>query len=108
LSNSQIAEAVSRQEKRLLADIRKNEVAKRARAARDTGRMAFSVEEVAAALDKDMTTVWRWIRTGKLRAVKIGGSRMIPAAELDRVLQGGAAPKSEPDPKPKAKRGQAQ
>jgi excisionase family DNA binding protein len=85
------AKAAQRQERRRLADIRKNEVAKRAAEARESGgRMVYSPAEVAAALDKNEATIFRWLKHNKLRSVKVGNSRMIPAAELERLL-GGAA-----------------
>jgi excisionase family DNA binding protein len=85
----QIADAVMRQEQRRLADIRKNRIAERAARARATGgRLAFSVEEVAAALDKNCATIWRWIRAGRLRSFKVGNSRMVSVSELDRLMSG--------------------
>jgi excisionase family DNA binding protein len=87
------AEATAAQERRRAADIRRNEVAKRARLARESGgRLIYTVAEVAAALDKNEATIFRWIKHEKLRSVRIGNSRMIPAAELDRLL--GGAPRA--------------
>jgi excisionase family DNA binding protein len=40
----------------------------------------------ADASDVHRTTVYRWIKTGKIRAVRVGGAVLIPISELDRVL----------------------
>jgi hypothetical protein len=78
----QISEAVAEQERRRQAKLRKKQVEKR------VGRAAYSPEEFAALMRVDPATVFRWLRTGKVRSAKIGGKRFIPVGER---LLGGAA-----------------
>lgn len=53
-----------------------------------------SVRELAALLGVDPTTVYRWIRAGRVRAGRYpSGRRVIPRAEVDRIrreLEGNA------------------
>jgi len=48
--------------------------------------LAHSVENAAALLDVGRTTVFELIRTGRLRAVKLGGRTLIPDAALRDFL----------------------
>jgi len=52
----------------------------------DGTRLAHSVENAAALLDVGRTTVFELIRTGRLRAVKLGGRTLIPDAALRDFL----------------------
>ena len=52
-------------------------------------KLAFSVHETAAALGLSASSVWKWISLGQLRAVRIGGRTVIPADEIQRILQSG-------------------
>ena len=58
------------------------------------------VEEVAAAIGTTPDTIRRWLRAGKLRGVRPGGTKLgwrIPASEVERLLSGdagGEAPKT--------------
>jgi excisionase family DNA binding protein len=57
----------------------------------------LTVPEVAAALRVDASTVYRAVRLGTLRAVRLGGrgsSVRIPVSALDELLAG-----TEPEPK---------
>lgn len=49
-------------------------------------RLAFGLHEVAAALGLSYSTVWRLVKTGRLR--RVGGVRhvLVPRAEIDRFL----------------------
>jgi excisionase family DNA binding protein len=49
-------------------------------------RLAYTVEEVADILDCGRTTVFKLIRTGRLRAVKIFGCRRVTDDDLRRML----------------------
>ena len=49
-------------------------------------RLAHGVENAAALLDVGRTTVFELIRTGRLRAVKLGGRTLIPDAALREFL----------------------
>jgi len=47
------------------------------------------VEEVAEAIGTTPDTIRRWLRDGKLRGVRPGGTKLgwrIPASEVERVL----------------------
>lgn len=52
----------------------------------------MSVHEAAAALDVHWTTVYKWVREGRIKArkhpVKRHGSITIPKSEIDRLLAG--------------------
>jgi len=48
----------------------------------------YTPQEVADSLKVDVRTVYRWIREGRLRAVKIGHFWRITSAELERLLSG--------------------
>ena len=48
----------------------------------------FTPQEVAQKLKIDMSTVYRWIREGRLKAVKIGHFWRISESELNRLLKG--------------------
>jgi excisionase family DNA binding protein len=45
----------------------------------------YDADEAAAALEKGVATVWRWIRDGKLSVVRIGGRTLVPQSEIDRA-----------------------
>ena len=62
--------------------------AKREKIAGRIERMAYSVDEIAVALDLDPATIWRHVKSGKIPSVKFGGSRRIPAAWLKQQLAG--------------------
>jgi excisionase family DNA binding protein len=49
------------------------------------GRM-LRVVEVAGLLSCSERTVRRWVADGTLSSVKLGGTRLIPEADLDRLL----------------------
>lgn len=56
--------------------------------AKDTKRMAYSLDETAAALGVSRETVRHKIADGGLRAVKVNRRVLVPAAELERFLAG--------------------
>ena len=41
----------------------------------------------AALLGKSRMTIWQWIKDGKLQTVIVGGLRMIPQSEVERLKQ---------------------
>ena len=41
--------------------------------------------ETAELLDVGPATVWRWIRSGKLIPINVGGRTLIPQSEIDRL-----------------------
>jgi excisionase family DNA binding protein len=46
----------------------------------------ITVAEAGKIAERDPETIRRWIRSGKLRARKIGTQHMIERADLDEVL----------------------
>jgi excisionase family DNA binding protein len=48
----------------------------------------LTASEVGAALRVSPVTVRRWLLSGALRGVKVGGAWRIPQAEVDRVRNG--------------------
>jgi len=48
----------------------------------------YTPQEVAKKLKIDMSTVYRWIREGHLKAVKVGRGWRISESELNRLLSG--------------------
>jgi excisionase family DNA binding protein len=58
---------------------------RRAKIAQRIERLTYTVDEVSVALGRDPATIWRWVKAGTIASVKIGGSRMIPVAELKRI-----------------------
>jgi excisionase family DNA binding protein len=61
---------------------------RRAKIAQRIERMAYSVDEIAVALNLDPATVSRHIKSGEIPSVKFGGSRRIPAGWLNKRLSG--------------------
>jgi excisionase family DNA binding protein len=55
---------------------------------------AYGPEEAAKLLGKGEATIWRWIRSGKMLVVKIGGRTLIPEREVERLQKGRALPDS--------------
>jgi excisionase family DNA binding protein len=51
---------------------------------------AYRVRELTATGRLGKTKIYKLIKEGKLRTVKVGGTRLIPAEELDRLLASGA------------------
>ncbi len=46
---------------------------------------AYGLEEAARLLGKGEATIWRWIRSEKILAVRIGGRTLIPEKEIERL-----------------------
>ncbi len=61
-------------------------------------RLTYRVPEVAEMLGIHERTVWRLLREGRLSRVKVGGARLVPADELERLIRPVAAqPATAPD-----------
>ena len=52
-------------------------------------RFAYSVPEAAAQLSVSKNHLWKLIERGVVRQVRLGGRVVVPASELDRVLEEG-------------------
>lgn len=48
----------------------------------------YTPQEIAEKLKIDTRTLYRWIREGRLKAVKIGHFWRISESELRRILEG--------------------
>lgn len=46
----------------------------------------LSVAEAAHLLNISERLVWRMIPTGEIRSIRLGGRRMIPRSEVDRLV----------------------
>lgn len=53
-------------------------------------RLAFSPAEAAEALGVERSTLYEWLHAGRLHSVKVGGRRLIAAAELRRLVAEGS------------------
>lgn len=42
--------------------------------------------DIARLTGRSIRTVRRWIKSGVLRSVKLGGSRLVAASDLERLL----------------------
>lgn len=51
----------------------------------DTNEL-YSVEEAQSKLGIGYATVFRWIKSGRLQALKLGGRTLIPKTEVERLL----------------------
>ena len=58
-------------------------------------RLAFSVDEAAESLGVSANTVWKLIRDGVLRKVKVGRRTLIPATSLEELV--GPEPEGQPE-----------
>jgi excisionase family DNA binding protein len=52
----------------------------------ESGRIAYTVAEVAGLLGKHSNTIYDWAKTGALPAERIGGTIYIPKWALGRLL----------------------
>jgi excisionase family DNA binding protein len=52
-------------------------------------RQFYSVNRCAAILDVSRSTIFRWIRDGRLEAVRIGDRTRIEASALDAFIDRG-------------------
>lgn len=52
-------------------------------------KKTYTMQEVADELGKTRQTIYRWIKSGKLKAIKIGGTWTVSAELLDRIKREG-------------------
>jgi excisionase family DNA binding protein len=45
----------------------------------------YILDEAASALQVTDVTVWRWIKSGKIRAEPLGRNVFIPKSEVERI-----------------------
>ena len=53
-------------------------------------RVAFSLPEVAALTGFAVSTLYKWMRAGRLRTAKVGGRRIVTSEALAELLAGEA------------------
>jgi len=46
----------------------------------------YTVKELCQLLKRDKSTIYKWIREGKLKAIKVGGKYLIPEEEVKKIL----------------------
>ena len=56
-----------------------------------TRPVAFSVPEAALQLSVSRSFIYLLINRGEIRPVKLGSRTLIPAREIDRLIEDGAA-----------------
>jgi excisionase family DNA binding protein len=56
------------------------------RLAGESGRIAYTVAEVAKLLGKHINTIYEWVQRGALPSEKIGGTIYIPKWALARLV----------------------
>ena len=49
--------------------------------------LLHSIEEAATRLGVSVSMIWRLIRSGQLRTVKIRGRTLVPESEIQRLVQ---------------------
>jgi len=47
----------------------------------------YTIRELAQLLRLDKSTIYRWIKSGKIRAIKINNRWLIPAEELEKIMR---------------------
>jgi excisionase family DNA binding protein len=57
----------------------------------DGGPRGYKVSRVAELLDAHVNTVYAWIKSGRLHAVRIGRTYRIPAAALEEFQHAGGS-----------------
>ncbi len=57
----------------------------------DAQRLAYRIDEAAERVGVHRVTLYRWIATGKLKTVKIGGVRLVSARALQALVERGVA-----------------
>lgn len=54
-----------------------------------TEKRAFSVPKASAMLDISTASGWNAVWSGRIRSIRIGGRVLIPATEIERLLNEG-------------------
>lgn len=44
-----------------------------------------SVQKAAKELDKPRSTIYRWVDSGRINAIRLGGILFIPVSEIERL-----------------------
>lgn len=54
-------------------------------------KLAYSINEACAATSLGRTSIYAYIASGRLRAVRVGGRTVIPADSLEALIAGEAS-----------------
>jgi excisionase family DNA binding protein len=57
----------------------------------DLQKLAYSIREACAASSLSRTSIYAAISSGRLKAIRVNGRRLIPAENLHNLLSGEAA-----------------
>lgn len=57
--------------------------------ANNSGRLAYRVNEFCRSVGISRSVFYELIKKGKIKTVKIGGSRVVPASEATRIASEG-------------------
>lgn len=52
------------------------------------GRRALRPKEAARAYGVSRTIIYEWIKSGRLKSVRLGGARLIPVEALEALISG--------------------
>jgi hypothetical protein len=55
----------------------------------ESGRRAFGIRTVANAFEVSTDSVKRWVRDELVRSIQVGGRRLIPLSEVERIEREG-------------------
>jgi excisionase family DNA binding protein len=55
----------------------------------ELGRRAFGIRTVANAFEVSTDSVKRWVRDELVRSIRVGGRRLIPLSEVERIEREG-------------------
>lgn len=50
-------------------------------------RLAFRIDEACARLGIGRTSLYELVKTGQIKLIKIAGRSLVPASELERLIQ---------------------
>lgn len=51
-------------------------------------KLAYSIVEACAATSLGRTSIWNHIKSGRLRAIRVGGRTLIPTDSLHALIAG--------------------
>lgn len=54
-------------------------------------RRALSIPEFCRAIGISRSSAYLLVNAGTLRTIRLGGRRLVPVSEIDRLLEGGSA-----------------
>ncbi|HEY8162619.1 MAG TPA: helix-turn-helix domain-containing protein [Methylocystis sp.] len=54
-------------------------------------QLAYRVKDFCPRIGISASTFWKYVKVGRIRVIRIGGRTLVPASEVDRLLNGEAA-----------------